>query len=615
MATTVALTNNTHYYASQTLNGCVSVSRFDVTATVNTTAAPTGTAAQSFCPGATIASLSATGTGILWYAASTGGTALATSVALANNTHYYASQTLNGCESIGLFDVTVTINTNNTWLGSTDTDWNTSSNWSCGIPVDVSDVTIPNVTNDPVVNQAPASFARCNNITIAAGAVLTIASGKALTVNGIITNNAGIAGLVINSDASLIATTTGVSGTVKRNIPANKWHLISSPVTDATSLLFKDYYLQNHTESTNAYTDILLTNIPLIVMQGYALYGNTSFPTAVYTGPLNAGYEDFSTTAITYSSPNGGWNLVGNPYPSGIDWNAAGWTKTNVNATTYCHITGASGASSDSWATFVAGTPGVGVNGGTRYIAPGQGFFVQATAAGTLAMTDAVRVHNTGTFFKNSEEVVPNLVRLEVSGNSYKDEAVVRFMPEATAEFDGQYDAHKFYGDAAEAAQIYTTGSIPLSINSLPETSMVPVGVKAGVNGTYTIAATEINNLQFATLEDTRTGIFTDLSQKSYAFSFTAGEDEMRFRLHFSALGIPDEKPSEIIVYSQAKKVFVKQGENRQGDIFIYNLSGQKIRSKLSASGLNEFGLQSTGIYIVKVISKDVTCIKKVYVE
>jgi len=114
LATSVALVNGTHYYASQTVSGCESTSRFDVTATVYTTpGAPTGTASQSFCSGASpkVSNLAATGTSIQWYAASSGGTALATTVALANATHYYASQTVNGCESSARFDVTVTINT------------------------------------------------------------------------------------------------------------------------------------------------------------------------------------------------------------------------------------------------------------------------------------------------------------------------------------------------------------------------------------------------------------------------------------------------------------------------------------------------------------------------
>ncbi|MDP4627222.1 MAG: PKD domain-containing protein, partial [Schleiferiaceae bacterium] len=79
------------------------------TITVNTLpAAPSGSASQTFCNSGTVASLTATGTGIQWYSASTGGTALSTSTALTNGTTYYASQTVSGCESATRLAVTAT---------------------------------------------------------------------------------------------------------------------------------------------------------------------------------------------------------------------------------------------------------------------------------------------------------------------------------------------------------------------------------------------------------------------------------------------------------------------------------------------------------------------------
>jgi hypothetical protein len=102
------------YYATQTISGCESSDRLLVTATVNTTpAAPTGTQAQSFCSGASpaVTNLVATGTDIKWYDASTTGNLVAGTTALVTNTHYFASQTENGCESSDRFDVTATVNT------------------------------------------------------------------------------------------------------------------------------------------------------------------------------------------------------------------------------------------------------------------------------------------------------------------------------------------------------------------------------------------------------------------------------------------------------------------------------------------------------------------------
>ncbi len=82
-----------------TLGSCAGTPT-NVTVTVNPApVAPTGTTPQIFCVSGTVASLSATGTGILWYAAVNGGVALSTSTALVNGTIYYASQTVGGCES------------------------------------------------------------------------------------------------------------------------------------------------------------------------------------------------------------------------------------------------------------------------------------------------------------------------------------------------------------------------------------------------------------------------------------------------------------------------------------------------------------------------------------
>jgi len=74
-------------------------------------AAPTGSASQTFCAGALLSQLSATGTAIQWYANATGGTPLNGTSVLNNGTTYYASQTVGGVESTNRLAVTVTINT------------------------------------------------------------------------------------------------------------------------------------------------------------------------------------------------------------------------------------------------------------------------------------------------------------------------------------------------------------------------------------------------------------------------------------------------------------------------------------------------------------------------
>lgn len=109
LASNVALTNGTSYYASQTVNGCEGSTRLQVTVTIGNVAAPTGTSSVSICGNATVADLTATGSNIQWYAAASGGTALASSTSLTTSTTYYASQTVSGCESVNRLAKTVTL--------------------------------------------------------------------------------------------------------------------------------------------------------------------------------------------------------------------------------------------------------------------------------------------------------------------------------------------------------------------------------------------------------------------------------------------------------------------------------------------------------------------------
>ena len=331
----------------------------------------------------------------------------------------------------------------------------TNANVTTNIIID-QDITLRNTVASSVYNSVASTTL---NILINSGKKLAVTSAGIDLLNINLTISSGASLL----DNGTITNQTGTNVTVERNYSGNEWHLISSPVSDATANMFLGLYLQTHTESTNAYTDISNPATPLNVMQGYALWNDLA-GTASFVGTLNTGAIG-SLNNLTRSGAglNYGWNLVGNPYPSPIDWDAAtGWTKTNVDNATYRHVNNA------TWATYVGG---VGANGGTRYITSCQGFFVGVTdgqTVGTMNMDNNVRTHNAAPFFKDE---VADIVRLEVSGNGYTDEAVIRFLDVATQEFDGQWDAHKLFGSVPEAPAIYSMDNGMMAINSLPSTN------------------------------------------------------------------------------------------------------------------------------------------------
>lgn len=111
---TLATVGTITYYAEGVFSatGCVSPSRTAVTLTI--TAAPNGPSGpsnQTFCSdnNVTVADLVAIGNSIQWYNSLNSSNALPTSLILQNNNTYYASQTIDGCESIQRLAVFVVI--------------------------------------------------------------------------------------------------------------------------------------------------------------------------------------------------------------------------------------------------------------------------------------------------------------------------------------------------------------------------------------------------------------------------------------------------------------------------------------------------------------------------
>lgn len=118
LPTNTLLLDGVTYYASQTINGCESA-RVPVLVNIQNTPAPTGNQNQSFCSteNATLNSIAITGTDIIWYDSLTGNTISPTSTLLQNGVTYYASQTINGCESPARLAISIqlinTLNANN----------------------------------------------------------------------------------------------------------------------------------------------------------------------------------------------------------------------------------------------------------------------------------------------------------------------------------------------------------------------------------------------------------------------------------------------------------------------------------------------------------------------
>ncbi len=506
------------------------------------------------------------------------------------------------------------------WLGTTDSDWATPTNWSGGIiPTTNDDISISSGRpNYPIMNSGSNAFVK--SLTIKPQASLTIPSGKSLTV---------INELILESDATGNASLID-QGTLNYNsskssyqtyLTEDKWHLISSPITDAKSGIYTDTYLSHFTETDSVWHYIPGTNDLLIPGKGYASWAAswlTGATTVTYHGEFNTG--DITAGSLSYTPIPGagdGWNLVGNPYPSAIEWNT-NWTMSNVDPTVYV-LNSAVGQYLNWNANTSIGTMGDGE------IPPAQGFWVKANAnSPSLTIPQSERIHTDKNFYKNSKST-NNILSLSIFGNGYGDKMIVGFNKEAKENFDYHFDAYKLVGLAA-APQLYSTkGNDKLSMLFLPESEqlIVPINLSVEAKNIYTITVNDIDSFDPLTdlfLEDLKENVIINLRhQNQYEFVSQSTDKLERFKLHFAFNTENQEidKAREISIYSSEKTIYVDIPDMFTGDIEVYTVMGKRLLAKEALGGsLNTIKLPNNeGIFIVRVIGLTHLKTKKVYIK
>ena len=468
-------------------------------------------------------------------------------------------------------------------------------------------------------SESATDLATMANLKIQDDASLTLTPASYLTVSGTLTNAKGNDGLILQSTvdgtASLIQATNGVNATIQRyitgntSLTANTYHLVSVPLipaTNSTSNLFLGGYLYDFNVAGNAWHSMgNSTTTVLDETKGYMVYSPEATHTYTFAGSINAG--SFSPTVIMAGEGN---NLVPNPYPSAIDWNAVGgWTKDGIANSVYQWPSGGT-----QYVTYVAGVVTPEGTPNPNIIPSGQAFIVKATGSPTLTMTDAVRVHNSRSFLK-SDELFADLLRIKATGNALADEAVVRFTNNATTSADADYDAWKMYGSDG-APQLYTLAADNqmLAINSLPylETAYtVPLNFEMKANKPVTFTFTNIESFDASVsiyLKDELTNQSTNLrNQQVYTFNHNTANAAKRFKLVFGgAIGVDEIAAETNKMWISGSTLYITAPEHagEKALVEIFNVSGQKLISKtMVLSELSTMGLNWKGFVVAKLTS------------
>ncbi len=348
---------------------------------------------------------------------------------------------------------------------------------------------------------------------------------------------------------------------------------------------------------------------------------------AVLKGAPN--YEDVNFNMVyTSSSPNPGWNVLGNPFPCSIAWNDhADWSRNNVDATIYVYDNGAGGGSSGNYRLYNCVT-GIGIpDGYDGVIAATQGFWLHtATSGASVTLPASQRLHSNATFYKGTDDEWNNLLRLHVDQSSgpYSCEAIVLFWDEATGLFDSEYDAYYIEGHE-EAPALYTViMQDNYAINCLPsyiDYSIVPLNFFSALGGEFNLTFSNMESFSADVpiwLEDKKDNFFQDLKENpEYEFTGTPLDDISRFNIHFEPpSGIDDNFNTHIRIYSWQNSIYVKMPENLHGKIYVYNMMGELVDLKTAQPELNIIPVQQDKVYyVVKVISGQKLTTKKIYIN
>jgi hypothetical protein len=412
--------------------------------------------------------------------------------------------------------------------------------------------------------------------------------------------------LTLESDASgtgSFISGSATSGNVQRYIAGHNgnendgWHLLSSPVAAQAISAFHtpgsgDFYKWD--EATNTWINRTAAGGGLNGLfepeffpgRGYMVANNTT-DTKTFTGSINA--SDLSVTGLTFtgSSSYAGWQLLGNPFSSAINWNNGNWALNNVDANAQIW--------NEANASYTVILP-------NEVIPAMNGFMVHASQNNaSLTIPASARAHSNVNWYKsenNAERLV--LTAFDIEGQTAQS-TIIRFDANATKGYDSNFDSHFLAGLAPMFYSI--SPEYKLALNTLPQLNgslSIPLGFEKNGSNEFTIELTETISGQAVYMTDLKTSETVNLTENSYTYSSAEGDNVNRFLLHFALLGVDEpETQNGMKAWAYDGQLYLLSPE--PGEVTIYDLRGRKLsgfRSDTSDLQNHPLNLPS-GVYII----------------
>ncbi|HEY3402109.1 MAG TPA: T9SS type A sorting domain-containing protein [Ohtaekwangia sp.] len=311
------------------------------------------------------------------------------------------------------------------------------------------------------------------------------------------------------------------------------------------------------------------------------------------SGPVNQGAIDLHTSFTqTVDAINDGWNLIGNPYPSSIDWSSeAGWIKTNIADGIAVRDNGSG--------TILYWDGDIGSLGNGR-IAKGQSFWVKTNGENpSLIINEDAKTNMATPFFKKSNSDL-DFIELTIASSTYSDKVYLRLRHDAVAGLDNK-DVQKRSNDVLNLA--FLIDSVPAAIaatNRLTCSTLLPLNLSFPLTSSGTILPSLKGEYSFSLnafglfksssikIHDALTNEFNKINEDNYIFTVTddtASYAHDRFSLYLEA----DNSTEELVIRHDS--VFCEPGPY---SIKVENLS-QEVRSTIFLNGAEQKSILLSG--------------------
>ena len=367
--------------------------------------------------------------------------------------------------------------------------------------------------------------------------------------------------------------------------------------------------------------------------KGYAISAPNGFSDGNLQAVFDKNGQKFNNGTIDipiYTNGTGAqddddWNLVGNPYPSPIDFDQLATDNANIQGAYYMwtNCAGLNGSGQHQSAGYTIYTKGSGStsacsgNGptATRYIPIAEGFYVETNASGNLTFKNSQR-STTATDFVNRTN--RDRVWLDFSDNLNFQQILIGFFPDATDQKDRLFDAPTM-GAGFDLYSI--NGNNKFTIQGLSAwrdyDRIIPLGYSTPDSGTHRIAINRtegvLNHVNIY-LQDNYLNILHDLKTEPYTFQTDRGQFDNRFRLIFTRNNMAVDKieaVKNINLLSENGKYIVISDQVDIKTVDVYGINGKLLKTIDSKTPVKTVHLDlsdiSHQILIFKIKLKDGT--------